>query len=94
MFFIVASIYWYFSGHATPAIIGYVMLLMFSERVYFVAILTGGAGISSVIYYFYSDFFAYSAGDDILQYGVGVLYMLILFIKAKRIFDNDEFSLD
>jgi hypothetical protein len=89
-----ASVYWYFTGHAVPALIGIVILFMYTEKLAFGALLIAGAAISSIIYYFFSDFFAYESGDDVLQYGTGIMYMLVIWLKARRIFNNDEFGLD
>ncbi|MCD6433237.1 MAG: hypothetical protein J7L21_04275 [Sulfurimonas sp.] len=94
VFFITASTYWYMTGHYLPAIIGYVVLLMFSEKLTFHTMLVASIGISSIIYYFWSDYFMYKAGDDVLQHGMGIIYMLLLYIKAKKIFDWDELALD
>ena len=93
IFFIMASVYLYYTGHAVPALIGIVILFMYTEKLAFVALLTAGAAISSIIYYFFADFFAYEAGD-VLQYGTGIMYMLVIWLKARRIFNNDEFGLD
>ncbi len=92
--FITASIYWYMTGHYTASILGYAVLFMYSEKLAFGAILVAGAGISAIVYGFWYDYFAYKAGDDVLQHGMGIIYMLVLYIKAKKLFNNDEFSLD
>lgn len=94
MVLITASFYWYSTGHVVPAILGYILLLMFQDKLAFSAILMAGAGISAVSYCFWLDYFAYQAGDVVLHHGTGIIYILVLFIKAKKIFDNDEFSLD
>lgn len=94
MLFITASVYWYLTGHATPAVIGYILLLMYTERLAFSAIMTAGAAISAVVYCFWLDFFAYQEGDAVFHHGIGIVYMLVLYIKAKKLFDNDELSLD
>ncbi|MDA7816913.1 hypothetical protein N9A28_01835 [Sulfurimonas sp.] len=94
MLFIAASTYWYLTGHATPAVIGYILILMYKEDLAFVSILTAGAGISAVVYCFWLDFFEYKVGDEVLVYGMGIIYMLVLYIKARKLFYNDEFSLD
>lgn len=94
IFFIMASIYWYSTGHVVPAVIGYMMLLMFTEELSFIALLMAGVAISSVIYFYWADFFAYKAGDNVLQHGAGIIYMLVIWLKARRIFNNDDFTLD
>lgn len=93
MLFVTATTYWYMTGHIAPVLIGYVALLMFQEKLAFYAVLLLGIGISSIIYMFYFD---YSVGEVVRtsEYGIGVIYMLVLFVKAKRVFDWDDVSLD
>jgi len=94
MVFITASLYWYSTGHAFPAILGYILLLMYKDKLAFSAILMAGAGISAVVYCFWLDYFAYQAGDEDLHHSTGIIYMLVIFLKAKSIFENNTFSLD
>jgi hypothetical protein len=94
MFFITALFYWYTTSHIIPALIGCLILLMFNEKFSFLSLLTVGVAISSIIFCFWLDYSAYQPDDDVLQHGVGIIYMLVLYIKAKKIFDNDEVSLD
>ena len=94
MLLITASFYWYSTGHVVPAILGYILLLMFKDKLAFSELLMAGAGISAVTYCFWLDYFDYQAGDAYLHHGVGIIYMLVLYVKARRIFNNDEFSLD
>ena len=96
MVFIVASAYWYFSGHSIPAFLGYafVLIYMYNSEYYFGAYMVGIITLFSVIYFFYSDYVSLEYGRDTLEFGVGVLYMLVILMKSKSIFDNDVSSLD
>jgi hypothetical protein len=90
MLFITASLYWYVTDHATPAIMGYILLLIFIERFSFFAILTAGATILAVVYYLWSDL----SNDETLRYAIEIIYIIVLYIKAIKLFNNDELSLD
>ncbi len=93
---IVASTYWFYTGHSVPAFIGFAMLLtLYNEKLYFTTLILSAVAVSSVVYYFWSDYLAFKAGEAvIIEVGTGVIYMLVLLIKAKSVFDNDTFSLD
>lgn len=92
---LMASTYWFYTGHSIPAFIGFTMLLtLYSEKLYFTTLVLSAVVVVSVIYYFWSDYVAYKAGEGVMQVGTGVLYMLVVLIKAKSVFDNDSFSLD
>ena len=92
---VVKCTYWFYTGHNVPAFIGFVMLVtLYNEKLYFTTLILSALAIVSVVYYFWSDYFAYKAGEGVIFLGSGVLYMLVLLIKAKSVFDNDSFSLD
>jgi len=95
MVFLMASVYWYFTGHSVPTYFGFILLLsLYNDRLYFATLVLCAMTISAVIYYFWLDFFAYQPGDEILQHGAGIIYMLVIFLKAKKVFNNDQLSLD
>ena len=89
--FVVASMYWYFSGHLIPAVLGYtfVAVFLYDEELYFISDVFGILALITVIYFFYSDYFFYKDGDGILHFGTGILYMLVIFFKSYNIFEND-----
>ena len=93
MFLITASLYWYFTGHVLPVFIGTVVLFLYTEKLAFAGIVIGGFTILSIIYYFFVDFFTYDNGET-LNYGIGVIYMLIVYIKVRKLFNNDDLALD
>lgn len=95
LLFMIACIYWFYTGHDIPAYFGFLLLLsLVNDKLYFATLILCAMTITAVIYYFWIDFFAYKPDDDIFQHGTGIIYMLVVFIKAKRVFDNDEFLLD
>ena len=94
MLFITASVYWYMTGHALPAIIGYLVLLMFHEKLAFYTIIMSGVGIGTIIYLFWLDYSTEQVSYATSEHGLGVIYMFVLLIKAKKIFDWDDMALD
>ena len=96
MIFIVASMYWFYSGHVIPAFLGYAFLLIYiyDDELYFTAYAAGILALISVIYFFYSDYVSFESGNDALEFGMGIIYMLVILMKSKSIFDNDKVSLD
>lgn len=92
---IVASTYWFYTGHSVPAFIGFAILLtLYNEKLYFTTLVLSAVAVASVVYYFWSDYLAFKEGEGVIEVGTGVIYMLVLLIKAKSVFDNDTFSLD
>ena len=95
LFFIVASIYWYITGHFVPAVFGYAFALvfMYDDELYIASYALGILALFSVVYFFYSDYFSTDSTDGIGS-AICIIYMLVILIKAKKIFDNDAISLD
>ena len=95
MLFIVASVYWYVTGHFIPAIFGYafIAVYMYDEELYFASYILGILALFSVIFFFYSDYFFRGSAESI-GFAIGIIYMLVVLMKAKKIFDNDDLSLD
>ena len=89
---IVASMYWYFSGHYIPAILGYIFLgvFLYDDDLYFVSYIFGILALIAIIYFFYADYIAYQEGEGVLHFGTGVLYMVVIFFKSFNIFENDS----
>lgn len=91
---IVGSVYWYLTGHYIPAIIGLILIFsLYNDELYFASLVIAATAISSIIYFFWADIYSYRVYEDTLHYGIGVIYMLVLFLKAKSIFNADRTSL-
>ena len=87
----VASAYWFFSGHMVAAILGYVFVSVFiyNDDLYFTSLILAIITILTIIFFFYHDYYFYKEGDELIGTGMGVIYMLIILLKSKSIFDAD-----
>lgn len=91
---IVGSVYWYYTEHAIPLFIGLALLVsLYNDNLYFVSLIISAVAIISIIYFFWADIYFYKVYENRLNYGLGVIYMLVLFLKAKSIFNADRTSL-
>jgi len=88
---IVAVMYGFFSGHIIPTALGIVFLAVFSynDELYFPSLILAIVTIISIIYFFFYDNLFSKTGDASLEFGTGILYMIVIFFKAKNIFDAD-----
>lgn len=86
-----ASAYWFMSGHAVPAILGYLVVLVYisSEKLYFTSDILAILALVGVIVYFFVDYAHYEAKDGVLHFGMGVLYMIVIYLKTRQIFNNE-----
>ena len=89
--FLVASTYWYITGHYIPAILGYIFMSVFlyADELYFVSLVTGVITLISIIYFILYDYNLYATEDNISQVGISILYILVIFFQSKSIFDAD-----
>jgi len=89
--FLTASLYWVMSGHFLPAILGYifVILYMYDEKLYFISDIVAILALFGVIIFFYIDYTQYKEPDSMVNFGVGVLYMIVIYLKTRAIFNND-----
>jgi len=87
----VASAYWFFSGHMVAAVLGYIFvsLFIYNDKLYFTSLILAIVTILAIIFFFYQDYFLYKEGDELIGTGMGVIYMLIILLKSKSIFDAD-----
>ncbi|MDO9266259.1 MAG: hypothetical protein Q7U00_04155 [Sulfurimonas sp.] len=91
---IVGSVYWYYTEHAVPLFIGLALLVsLYNDSLYFTSLIISAVAISSIIYFFWADIYSYRVSTNTLHYGIGIIYMLVLFLKAKSIFNADRTSL-
>jgi hypothetical protein len=85
---LVGGVYWYLTGHYIPAVIGLILIFsLYNDALYFASLVIAATAISSIIYFFWIDVYAYIGDEESLQYGIGIIYMLVLFLKAKSIFN-------
>ncbi len=83
-----ASLYWFSSGHMIPAILGFiiVVLFFFDETFDLLSLFLAVIAIFMMIYFFIVDFYFHGEIDDFAKFGFSVLYMLVLYLKSKNIF--------
>lgn len=88
--FLVASAYWYMTGHYIPAILGYIFLLIFlyADELYFVSLVTGIITLIAIIYFIFFDYNLYK-DESTSQIGISILYILVIFFQSREIFNAD-----
>jgi len=86
-----ASLYWLMSGHAIPAILGYLFVVMYAldEKLYFLSDIVAIVTLLAIIVYFYLDYSHYEEQDSVAHFGIAVIYMLVIYFKTREIFDNE-----
>ena len=85
-----ASLYWFMSGHAAPAILGYlcVAIYMYDEKFYFLTDIAAILALLSIIVYFFIDYSNYQQQDGVMHFGMAVVYMIAIYFKTSQVFDN------
>lgn len=88
---LVAILYWYMTGHILPAVLGglFVLVYMYDEKLYLVADALAIVSLISVIYFFFSDYYFNEVDEGMMHLGSGILYMIVIYLKARRIFNAD-----
>jgi len=86
-----AIFYWYTSSHLVPSLLGVIFMLIYiyDEKLYLLSFLVAILALISVIFFFLTQYIEYTDGDDMTQFAVGALYMIVIGIKSKEIFDAD-----
>jgi len=89
--FIIASLYWYATGHSVPAIMGYIFISLYAydEKLYFVSDIVAIITLLLVVYFFLIDYYINEIPGDIMHFGFGSLYMIVIYFKARAIFYPD-----
>jgi len=88
---IAASGYWFTTGHLLPAILGYIILVLyfvdetFSLLSLFLLVLT----LLIIIYFFFIDYLLEDEGSNFAQFGFSIIYMFTIFFKSKSIFNAE-----
>jgi len=88
---VLASAYWFTTGHMIPAIMGYliVILYFFDETFAFIAMIVAAIALLLMIYFFFVDYAYYKESENFAQFGFTTMYMFVLYLKAKSIFTTD-----
>ena len=91
LLFLVGTLYWYMTGHAVAAILGYVFVLVFlySDKLYFVSMLMGMVTLIAIIFFIFYDYNLYQEEGRISEVGICTLYMIVIFLKSRSIFNAD-----
>ena len=86
-----ASAYWFVTGHLLPAILGYIILFLyfFDTTFAFVDLLLSIVILCVIIYFFAIDYLYKDDSSNFAQFGFSTIYMLVIFFKAKSIFDSE-----
>lgn len=78
------------SGHITPAIFGYlcIVIYMYDEKFYFLTDIVAILALISIIVYFFIDYSNYQEQDGVMHFGIAVVYMIAIYFKTSQIYDN------
>ena len=89
--FFVASVYWYMTGHEVAAILGYVFVSIFiySDELYFVSLVMGVVTLIAIIFFIFYDYNLYQEENAISEVGIASIYMFVIFLKSRSIFNAD-----
>ena len=89
--FVVASVYWYMTGHEVAAILGYVFISIFiySDELYFVSLVMGVVTLIAIIFFIFYDYNLYQEENAISEVGIASIYMFVIFLKSRSIFNAD-----
>ncbi|MFT7860266.1 MAG: hypothetical protein ABXS93_04940 [Sulfurimonas sp.] len=83
------------SGHMIPALLGYLFVLfyMLDERLYLLSDLLAIVTLLMVPGYLYYDYYYLDVSYEHDHFGMGVIYMFVIYFKARQIFENDDESI-
>lgn len=85
---VMAGLYWYVTGHSVPMYLGLALIVtLYNDELYFTSLVIAAVTIVAIIFYFWSDYFSYKAGEEVLHTGTGAIYILVLFAKARVVFN-------
>ena len=86
-----ASAYWYVTGHLLPAVLGYLVLVLYFVDTTFAMLdlVLSILALLIIIYFFVLDYYIDEKPDDFAQYGFSVIYMFVIFFKSRSIFNAD-----
>jgi len=88
---LVGITYWYITGHYVPLVLSLIFLLiyLYADELYFVSLIMGIVTLISIIFFIFYDYNLYSDENMISQVGISSLLMLVIFLKARSIFNAD-----
>jgi len=86
--FISAGLYWFSSGHSIPALLGYliVILYFFDDTFDMLSLLLVIILFFIMIYFFIVDFYIHDMKEDFAKLSFSVLYIGVIYLKSKSIF--------
>lgn len=88
---LVGLTYWYITGHYLPLILGFIFLLiyLYADKLYFIALIMGIVTLISIIFFIFYDSGLENYEDVVSQVGISSLYMLVIYLKSRSIFNAD-----
>ena len=89
--FFVASLYWYMTGDTVAAILGFVFVSVFiySDKLYFVSLVLAIITLIAIIFFIFYNYNLYKEENVISAVGISTLYMIVIFLKSRSIFNAD-----
>jgi predicted membrane protein len=86
---LLASLYWFTTGHLTPAILGYIIIILyfFDETFSFITLILGVIALLIIIYFFVIDYMDYDEKYNFAKFGFSMMYMIVIYLKSKSIFN-------
>jgi len=87
----VSTLYWYISGHYVASLLGYLLVLeyLYSEKSYMLSYAIAIVTLIAIITFFFLDYYNYKDGDGVLHFGTGILYMIVIYLKSRAIFNAE-----
>ena len=83
--------YWLVTGHYIPVALGVliVILYFFDTTFAFVDLILSLITLLLIIIFFFIDYFYYEESSNFAQFGFSVLYMGVIYLKSRSIFNAD-----
>lgn len=83
--------YWYTTHHIVPAVMGVFIILiyLYDEKLYFISLLMAVLTLVTLIYLLFYDYLDHSPDAGVVHFGSSVLFMIVIAIKSKEIFEAD-----
>lgn len=91
MLAITIAFYWYTSHHIVPAVMGILVILiyLYDDKFYFISLFMALLTLLTLIYFLFYDYVEYNSDAGMLHFGSTILYMIVIAIKSKEIFEAD-----
>lgn len=84
---LVGFIYGVMTGHYVPLILGavFIAVYLYSDKLYFFSLIMGIITLLSIIFFIFYD----NDASAISEVGISTLYMLMIFLKSRSIFNAE-----